>query len=72
MSTVELAEAAQAAGVQAETFTDLPGAFESARRDAGSSQPILVTGSFYLVGELLRHMRGLPPPPPDGRIDSSI
>jgi folylpolyglutamate synthase/dihydropteroate synthase len=68
----ELAESAQAAGVDFTLFKDLPSAFEAARRKCSPNELVLGTGSFYLVGEILRHLGGLPPPPPEGRIDDRV
>ena len=72
MDAGELAEAAEMAGVRAEIHRNIPEAFESAKSETSLGQAILATGSFYLVGELLRHLRGIKPPPADGRIDSSV
>jgi len=52
--------------------TDIPSAFDRACLEAGSNGLILATGSLYLAGEVIRHLRGLPPPYLDGRIDDRI
>ncbi len=47
-------------------------AIEQANRERQRGEMIVVTGSLYLVGEVLRLLKGYPAPPPDGRIDDFI
>ncbi len=68
----ELSQFAKDAGVDAVICKDIPTAFESARNDAQTDEIVLATGSLYLVGEVMRHMKGDPAPPSDGSIDSRV
>lgn len=58
--------------VPSQVFRNVPEAYDTALRDVQTNEAILVTGSLYLVGEVLRHVRGNPPPVPDGQIDPRI
>ncbi len=51
---------------------DVPAAIEQSVRETRKGEMILITGSLYLVGEVLRFRRGYPIPPSDGRIDDFI
>ena len=51
LSAAELAEAAQALGLEAEVFQDPSEAAFVALREAGSDDLVCVTGSHYVVGE---------------------
>lgn len=62
----------EADGIECQTCASIPSALELAKREAAEEDIVLATGSLYLVGEVLRHMRGLPPPPADGRIDDRV
>lgn len=56
-------------------FSSEPGlakCIKDAKSIAGEEGVILITGSLYLVGEVLRIEKGLQPPPSDGRIDDAI
>lgn len=63
---------AQKTGLSAQLFDNIPSAFDCARREALSGEIVLATGSLYLVGEIIRHIRGIPVPPEDGRIDDFV
>ena len=47
-------------------------AFNTARRDAKADEGVLVIGSLYLTGEIMRMYAKLPPPMSDGKIDDRI
>ena len=64
-----LVEAAQQVASISTICPDVPEALHTAQREADVGDMILVVGSLYLVGEVLRNLRGLPPPPADGGID---
>ncbi len=68
----ELREAAEEADVSFQLYSDVPTAFEAAKREAEREELILATGSFYLIGEILRHRSGKPKPPETGVIDHRI
>ncbi len=53
-------------------YKDVPTALEGAKKSAGSNGVVVVTGSLYLVGEVLRYSKGLALSSPDGGIDDSI
>ena len=53
-------------------FENTVDAFKSALNDLKNNEIIIVTGSLYLIGEIFRHLKNLPPPPEDGRIDDRI
>ncbi|MDP8228030.1 MAG: folylpolyglutamate synthase/dihydrofolate synthase family protein [Candidatus Electryoneaceae bacterium] len=72
LSADELERISRNTGVDATVYRDIPTAFEAARHETITNQLVLATGSLYLVGEILRHLRGLPLPPTDGKIDSRI
>jgi len=71
-STEELLEAAETAGVRVEAASGIPQAIELAKTALPESGALLITGSLYLIGEALRHLKGLPPPANNGGIDPAI
>lgn len=60
LPAVDLGRAAERRGVRTEVVPDVADAIERARRDADEEDVILVTGSFYVVGEA-RSALGLTP-----------
>jgi len=68
----ELLQAATTAGVTVECTTGIPEAIELAKSSISKDGTILITGSLYLIGEALRHLKGLPMPATNGGIDSAI
>ncbi len=52
--------------------TSAPESYQRAVSAAGKDEGVLVIGSLYLVGEILRHLKGMPTPHSDGRIDERI
>jgi len=72
MSQDELFTSADSASVSVISCRDVPTAFEMARRDTGEGEILLATGSLYLVGEIMRYLKGIPAPPVDGRIDDFV
>jgi len=72
MSSEELRLEAQTLGISNVICANIPSAFDLACREAGQKGIVLATGSLYLTGEVIRHNRGLPAPPFDGRIDDRI
>ncbi len=72
MSSEELRSEAQTLGISNVICENIPSAFDLACREAGQKGVVLATGSLYLTGEVIRHSRGLPAPPLDGRIDDRI
>jgi dihydrofolate synthase/folylpolyglutamate synthase len=69
VSMTELRETAKSLDANHLTFGTVPEALEAARRDAAPGELVLATGSFYLVGEVMRHLHRLDPPPSDGLLD---
>lgn len=67
-----LTAAAEAVGLKYACHSDVPAALDAARGRAGTKGVVLATGSLYLVGEVMRHRRRLPPPPGDGGIDAGV
>ena len=51
---------------------NIPTAVDTALQETAPETIILATGSLYLVGEILRHLKRLPSPPIDGLIDDRI
>lgn len=49
--------------------SSVPEGIRRAMRRCSGDSGILITGSLYLVGEVMRYLRGLPPPPEGGGID---
>jgi len=47
-------------------------AFNAARKDSKADEGVLVIGSLYLTGEIMRIYAKLPPPISDGKIDDRI
>jgi folylpolyglutamate synthase/dihydropteroate synthase len=57
---VELARAAEGLGIPASLHADPAAAIVAATESAGPGETILVTGSFFTVGEVMVRM-GIPP-----------
>jgi folylpolyglutamate synthase/dihydropteroate synthase len=55
----EIAAAADRIGLPVEEFGPAPAAIESALASARNDEVVVVTGSFYTVGETPRPLRGL-------------
>ncbi len=72
MSAVEMAKNADLTGCKYKLYEDIPLAFARAKSEAKDNEIIIATGSLYLVGEVLRYLKGLLPPPKDGMIDDDI
>jgi len=53
-SPEEIQQAAARTGVEVESVEDVPGAVERARTLASKGETIVITGSIYLVGEVMR------------------
>lgn len=68
----ELRAEADEYGINYQLYQDIPSAFDAARNEANRGEIILATGSLYLVGEVIRHMKGLPRPPENGLIDNRV
>jgi len=58
--------------MKADVFSNTPEALDRALQDTENNELVLVIGSLYLAGEIIRHRRKLPPPHSDGRIDDRI
>lgn len=67
-----LREKADGIGVPCQFASDPRQALEKAKKTAGVDGVVIVTGSLYLVGEVLRSLKGYPPPPEGGGIDADI
>jgi len=72
MPVEELVNHSGQEGIVSVTCCNVPEALGRAFDEATVDEGILATGSLYLVGEVIRQRRGLPPPEPDGRIDDRI
>ena len=72
LPTDTLKSAVEKAGGKYIIYTDVPSAMDGAKRSAGVDGVVVVTGSLYLVGEVMRHYRGLSLSSPNGGIDDSI
>jgi len=72
MPVNDLAHQAELEKLSFAVCNDVPAAIEQSVRETRKGEMILVTGSLYLVGEVLRFRRGYPIPPSDGRIDDFI
>ncbi|MCF7810748.1 bifunctional folylpolyglutamate synthase/dihydrofolate synthase [bacterium] len=68
----ELFSIAQSEGITCQKCNDINAAIDQAKNRADPNNTILITGSLYLVGEVLRYLRKIPPPPIDGRIDDRL
>ncbi len=55
--------------IPSRVYNNVPEAYHQALMEIKPDEALLVIGSLYLVGEVLRHLRNLPPPVPDGQID---
>lgn len=58
--------------VPSEVFRNLKEAYSKALTESATDEIILVIGSLYLAGELLRIKKGIPSPRSDGRIDDLV
>jgi len=67
-----LRSAVSKAGGSVVEYSTVPEAFEGAKHAAGRKGLVLATGSLYLVGELLRYLKGLPLSIKNGGIDDSV
>lgn len=67
----EVLEIVAQSGLESALFDSIPEAFDRAREETGPDSILLVTGSLYLVGEVIRHTKGLKPPPANGSIDDN-
>ncbi len=72
MPIESLLDAVKPTGAQYRTYADAPSALAGARQAAGEDGIVVVTGSLYLVSEVLRHYKGLPMSSVTGGIDDSI
>jgi dihydrofolate synthase/folylpolyglutamate synthase len=72
MSLDDMYIIAQSEGINCRKCSDLKTAINQAKNQATPNDLILITGSLYLVGEVLRYQHRLPPPPIDGRIDDRV
>ena len=72
MPVNDLSHHAEDGGLSFAVCNDVPAAIEQSVQETRKGEMILVTGSLYLVGEVLRFRRGYPIPPSDGRIDDFI
>jgi dihydrofolate synthase/folylpolyglutamate synthase len=68
----QLVAAVESVNVPFRVYRSVPRAYEGALSRCRIGHRALVTGSFYLVGEVMRHRRGLKPPPVGGKIDADI
>ncbi len=67
-----LKDAVQKAGGEYRTYPDVPAALAGAKQCAGVDGLVVVTGSLYLVSEVLRYYKGLSLSSSTGGIDDSI
>ncbi|MFC2150830.1 bifunctional folylpolyglutamate synthase/dihydrofolate synthase [Calditrichota bacterium] len=68
----ELEQIADSLQIDYKSERNSAAALDKATAGCEAGDYVLVTGSFYLVGETMRHLRHLPAPPSDGRIDDAI
>ena len=60
MPAKELAERAQAVGIEGTTFHDVPSAYRAAKSAASKDDIIFIGGSTFVVADLLKSLSGQP------------